>query len=343
MLGRSAGTRRVDLRDDGTFIRSFVPVGDAFAGLVIPDRRIRRRRAHPRRAVARASLRRSAVPARVLRQHEERPPPLVRHGDVRQSREGRAPPGEAEVALAQRHAVSPDVEVVRTYLELSSPEQLRAVPLDRSERSVRAPSDISVDRVSRALSTQSARGGTGATATRGPTNGSPCTSRRPSLIVWECLVGDDDRRLLRAGTPRRRLRRDLVLRTRRRVHRARTRQSNADARRRRSVGARRRRASGCTRARSTRRRALPNYQARGFDVQDGEVHVPARDDTSASTISRRRRPRAWERCAPDASTSAGGASLPPFRDPAAVVKPLRRAAARAAIVGADRGRRPPDR
>jgi predicted RNA-binding Zn ribbon-like protein len=36
VLGRSAGTRRVELRPDGTFMRSFVPVGDAFAGLVIP-------------------------------------------------------------------------------------------------------------------------------------------------------------------------------------------------------------------------------------------------------------------------------------------------------------------
>jgi predicted RNA-binding Zn ribbon-like protein len=36
VLGRSAGTRRVELRADGTFIRAFVPVGDAFAGLVIP-------------------------------------------------------------------------------------------------------------------------------------------------------------------------------------------------------------------------------------------------------------------------------------------------------------------
>jgi predicted RNA-binding Zn ribbon-like protein len=36
VLGRSAGTRRVDLRTDGSFVRSFVPVGDAFAGLVIP-------------------------------------------------------------------------------------------------------------------------------------------------------------------------------------------------------------------------------------------------------------------------------------------------------------------
>jgi len=36
VLGRSAGTRRVEVRGDGTYIRSFVPVGDAFAGLVIP-------------------------------------------------------------------------------------------------------------------------------------------------------------------------------------------------------------------------------------------------------------------------------------------------------------------
>ena len=33
-----------------------------------------------------------ALPARVLRRHEERSPPLVRHGDVRQPREGRAAP-----------------------------------------------------------------------------------------------------------------------------------------------------------------------------------------------------------------------------------------------------------
>jgi predicted RNA-binding Zn ribbon-like protein len=36
VLGRSAGTRRVEVRPDGTFARSFVPVGDAFAGLMIP-------------------------------------------------------------------------------------------------------------------------------------------------------------------------------------------------------------------------------------------------------------------------------------------------------------------
>jgi predicted RNA-binding Zn ribbon-like protein len=36
VLGRSAGTRRLEARTDGTFVRSFVPVGDAFAGLMIP-------------------------------------------------------------------------------------------------------------------------------------------------------------------------------------------------------------------------------------------------------------------------------------------------------------------
>ena len=36
VLGRSAGTRRLDSHADGTFARSFVPVGDAFAGLIIP-------------------------------------------------------------------------------------------------------------------------------------------------------------------------------------------------------------------------------------------------------------------------------------------------------------------
>jgi len=36
VLGRSAGTRRLEMRADGSFARSFVPVGDAFAGLMIP-------------------------------------------------------------------------------------------------------------------------------------------------------------------------------------------------------------------------------------------------------------------------------------------------------------------
>ena len=36
VLGRSAGTRRLEIAGDGSFLRTFVPVGDAFAGLLIP-------------------------------------------------------------------------------------------------------------------------------------------------------------------------------------------------------------------------------------------------------------------------------------------------------------------
>ncbi len=36
VLGRSAVTRRLEWRADGSFTRAFVPVGDAFAGLMIP-------------------------------------------------------------------------------------------------------------------------------------------------------------------------------------------------------------------------------------------------------------------------------------------------------------------
>lgn len=36
VLGRSAGTRRLDRHTDGSLVRAFVPTGDAFAGLMIP-------------------------------------------------------------------------------------------------------------------------------------------------------------------------------------------------------------------------------------------------------------------------------------------------------------------
>lgn len=36
VLGRSAGTRRIDRHSDGSLVRTFVPTGDAFAGLMIP-------------------------------------------------------------------------------------------------------------------------------------------------------------------------------------------------------------------------------------------------------------------------------------------------------------------
>jgi predicted RNA-binding Zn ribbon-like protein len=36
VLGRSTGTRRIESRTDGSFVRTFAPVGDAFAGLMLP-------------------------------------------------------------------------------------------------------------------------------------------------------------------------------------------------------------------------------------------------------------------------------------------------------------------
>lgn len=36
VLGRSAGMRRVEAREDGTLAHQFIPVGDAFAALVMP-------------------------------------------------------------------------------------------------------------------------------------------------------------------------------------------------------------------------------------------------------------------------------------------------------------------
>jgi predicted RNA-binding Zn ribbon-like protein len=36
VLGRSAGMRRIERLTDGRFIRTFVPTGDAFAGLLLP-------------------------------------------------------------------------------------------------------------------------------------------------------------------------------------------------------------------------------------------------------------------------------------------------------------------
>ncbi len=36
VLGRSAGTRRLERQDDGGYTRTFAPTGDAFAGLMIP-------------------------------------------------------------------------------------------------------------------------------------------------------------------------------------------------------------------------------------------------------------------------------------------------------------------
>src|SRR5258708_7628547 len=63
----SSPRRAARFRDDGALAR--IPRA--------PPPRVGGRRAHSGRAVAGAALRRSAVRARVLRQHEERPTPLV--------------------------------------------------------------------------------------------------------------------------------------------------------------------------------------------------------------------------------------------------------------------------
>ena len=159
-----------------------------------PRRRIRGRRTDPRRAAARAPLRRSALPARVLRQHEERTPPVVRHGDVRQSREGRAASGEAEGAL------SPVVEVVRTYLELRSRRRnsARAPLTDPQHRASFAAIAIAVDHYRRLYRAVGERG-TGTTAMRGPTSDSPRISRRRASPSGNVSSADETRRLLRAA------------------------------------------------------------------------------------------------------------------------------------------------
>ena len=91
VLGRSAGTRRVDVRTDGTFTRSFVPVGDAFAGLVMPIIESAADALISGRAGARPAVQSCALSAGLLRHDEERPPQMVRHGHVRQPGQGGAP------------------------------------------------------------------------------------------------------------------------------------------------------------------------------------------------------------------------------------------------------------
>ena len=129
VLGRSAGTRRLELQGDGSFVRAFVPVGDAFAGLLIPIVESAADALILARARARAPLRRSALRPRLSGRDEERPPPLVRHGDLRQPREGGAAPDEAASvsrgASTFRHRRCDRVEVVRTHLEMRDIGTLR--------------------------------------------------------------------------------------------------------------------------------------------------------------------------------------------------------------------------
>ena len=92
VLGRSAGTRRLDPRGEGVCAR-FCAHGGCIRRPDDPDRRIGGRLAGGSRAGARAPLCRSALPSRVSRRHEERTASLVRYGDLRQSRQGRPSSG----------------------------------------------------------------------------------------------------------------------------------------------------------------------------------------------------------------------------------------------------------
>ena len=87
---------------DGEFVRSFVPVGDAFARADDSCGRIGRRRARVGRASACAALRRSALSPCILRRNQKRAPPLVRHDIVRQSRESGATSPKADRGSPRR-------------------------------------------------------------------------------------------------------------------------------------------------------------------------------------------------------------------------------------------------
>lgn len=69
-------------------------------------------------------MRGPALRARLLRWDEERRAPLVRYGDLRQSREGGATPRAPQDVLALRR-----VDVVRTYLSLDDKKQFRPTTL----------------------------------------------------------------------------------------------------------------------------------------------------------------------------------------------------------------------
>ena len=83
VLGRSAGTRRVELGDDGSFQQSFVPVGDAFAGLMIPVVESAAEALVGGELLRVQAVRGRPLSARFLRLDAKRAPSLVRHGNLR--------------------------------------------------------------------------------------------------------------------------------------------------------------------------------------------------------------------------------------------------------------------
>jgi GNAT superfamily N-acetyltransferase len=103
---------------------------------------------------------------------------------VWQSRQGGAAPGEVEVAL------SPVVEVLRTYLELRSPDQLRRAELDDPAARFVRRDDISVDEYRRWYRDV---GGPWHWVDRNAWSEERLARHlaRPEIIVYECRVHDD--------------------------------------------------------------------------------------------------------------------------------------------------------
>jgi GNAT superfamily N-acetyltransferase len=103
---------------------------------------------------------------------------------VWQPREGRASSGEVEVTL------SPIVEVVRTYLELRTPDQLRRVELhDPAARFIRRD-DVSVSEYRR-LYREVGRQWHWLDRTTWTDERLAAHLARPEVVVYECRVGAD--------------------------------------------------------------------------------------------------------------------------------------------------------
>jgi GNAT superfamily N-acetyltransferase len=107
----------------------------------------------------------------------------VRHVDLRESRESRAPSGEAEVPLNRV------VDVVRTYLELRSPEQLRPSPTSDSNVQYVLREPIGVEHYRRLYR---AVGNQWYWHDRNAWSDERLASHlaSPGISVWECLAGD---------------------------------------------------------------------------------------------------------------------------------------------------------
>jgi GNAT superfamily N-acetyltransferase len=108
----------------------------------------------------------------------------VRYGDVRQSRESGASPGEAEVTLSRV------VEVVRTYLELRSPEQLKAAASPDPTLRFVLRNPISVEHYRRLYR---AVGDRWYWHDRNAWSDDQLAAHlaSPAISVWECLLGEE--------------------------------------------------------------------------------------------------------------------------------------------------------